>query len=86
VLANPRVEVLLFNLHGGNHRGEEVARGLLRGLAAARPVPMVVRLSGTNEQEGRAILEAAGITSYGTLEEVAAAAVALADKLASARP
>ncbi|MSP67663.1 MAG: succinate--CoA ligase subunit beta [Alphaproteobacteria bacterium] len=77
VLANPAVEYLLFNLHGGNHRGDEVATGLLRGLARTRRVPMVVRLSGTREAEGRLLLQAQGIAACDTMEEVALAAVAL---------
>ena len=65
VLSNPKVEALYFNLHGGNHRGDEVATGLLKGLEqAGRRVPTVVRISGTREAEGREILAAAGITSH----------------------
>lgn len=82
VLSNPKVRVFLFNLHGGNHRGDEVAQGLIRGLRRIeRNVPMVVRLSGTRQAEGRDILAAAGIDSYDTLEGVADAAVALANRL-----
>ena len=82
VLGNPKVRVFLFNLHGGNHRGDEVAEGLIRGLRqSGRDVPMVVRLSGTRQSEGRRILAAAGIESFDTLEEVAHAAVALAERL-----
>lgn len=82
VLSNPKVRVFLFNLHGGNHRGDEVAEGLIRGLReSGRDVPMVVRLSGTRQAEGRAILADAGIESYDTLEEVAGAAVALERRL-----
>lgn len=68
VLSNPKVEALFFNLHGGNHRGDEVATGLLNGLeGAGRRVPMVVRISGTREAEGRKILAAAGIASHASL-------------------
>lgn len=68
VLSNPRVEALFFNLHGGNHRGDEVATGLLIGLErAGQRVPMVVRISGTREAEGRKILAAAGVASHASL-------------------
>jgi succinyl-CoA synthetase beta subunit len=75
VMSNPKVEHLLFNLHGGNHRGDEVAQGVIEGLQRSRQVPTVVRLSGTREAEGHAILERHGITSFASMEEVVAAAI-----------
>ena len=77
VMSNPRVEFLLFNLHGGNHRGDEVAQGVVEGLARSRRVPTVVRLSGTRQEQGRDILRGHGIASHDSLEEVAAAAINL---------
>ena len=53
VMSNLKVEFLLFNLHGGNHRGDEVAQGVVEGLEASRRVPTVMRLSGTREEEGQ---------------------------------
>lgn len=75
VMSNPRVEYLLFNLHGGNHRGDEVAQGVIEGLERSRRVPTVVRLSGTRQEQGRDILRHHDITSFGSLEEVVAAAI-----------
>ncbi|MDI6823658.1 MAG: succinate--CoA ligase subunit beta [Bacillota bacterium] len=77
VLENPRVDVLLFNLHGGNQRCDEVARGVLEGLRSSRPVKTVIRLSGTREAEGRKLIEKAGYRVFGVLEEAAQAAASL---------
>ena len=77
VMSDPKVEFLLFNLHGGNHRGDEVAQGVVEGLARSRRVPTVVRLSGTREEQGRDILRRHGIVSHDSLEDVAAAAINL---------
>ena len=57
VTANKQVKSILFNIFGGITRGDEVARGLLSALE--RPeldLPIVVRLDGTNAEEGRQIL------------------------------
>ncbi|HLH67633.1 MAG TPA: ADP-forming succinate--CoA ligase subunit beta [Candidatus Dormibacteraeota bacterium] len=62
ILMNPKVKGILINVFGGITRGDEVARGLVsaRDRLGLR-LPLVVRLSGTNEEEGRAILEQHGI-------------------------
>jgi succinyl-CoA synthetase beta subunit len=62
ILMNPRVKGVLMNVFGGITRGDEVAKGLV----AARDhlkmkLPLVVRLSGTREEEGREILKQNGI-------------------------
>ncbi len=81
ILADARVRAVLFNIFGGITRCDEVARGIVAALEEVRPgVPMVARLVGTNEQEGREILKASGhrlITAL-TLEEAARKAVAAA--------
>jgi succinyl-CoA synthetase beta subunit len=62
ILMNPRVKGILINVFGGITRGDEVARGLVRARdRLGLSLPLVVRLSGTNEEEGRAILEEHGI-------------------------
>ena len=62
ILLNPRVRGVLINVFGGITRGDEVARGLVQARDALRmTLPLVVRLSGTNEEEGRAILKENGI-------------------------
>jgi len=69
VLSDDQVEGLFINIFGGITRGDEVAKGLI----AARDelgihVPMVVRLTGTNESEGRALLEEAAIAPVASME------------------
>jgi succinyl-CoA synthetase beta subunit len=60
ILSNEKVTAVLFNIFGGITRCDEVARGLIEAFDQIRPsVPFVVRLDGTNDQEGRALLEEA---------------------------
>jgi len=78
ILADPNVEAVLFNIFGGITRCDEVARGILAALDEIRPtVPMVARLVGTNEAEGRALLEQAeyAMRTAATLAEAAQKAV-----------
>ncbi len=57
VTANRQVKSVLFNIFGGITRGDEVARGLLSALERSEiKLPIVVRLDGTNAEEGRQIL------------------------------
>jgi succinyl-CoA synthetase beta subunit len=57
IARDPEVRSILFNIFGGITRGDEVARGILEALNRIDiAVPMVVRLDGTNAEEGRAIL------------------------------
>jgi succinyl-CoA synthetase beta subunit len=82
VLADENVKVLLVSIFGGITHGDEVARGVLDGLAASdRSVPVVVRLAGTGAEEGRRLLAAsgrAGLTAVENLDDAVAAAVAAA--------
>jgi succinyl-CoA synthetase beta subunit len=62
ILMNPKVRGVLMNVFGGITRGDEVARGLVQARdSLGMSLPLVVRLSGTNQEEGRAILEQNGI-------------------------
>jgi len=62
ILMNPKVRGVLINVFGGITRGDEVAKGLVLARDNLRmTLPLVVRLSGTNEEEGRAILKENGI-------------------------
>lgn len=57
ILSDKRVKAILFNIFGGITRCDEVAKGILDALEALDiGVPIVVRLDGTNDQEGRALL------------------------------
>lgn len=79
ILGDSSVKAVLINIFGGITRGDEVARGILEALGSiSTSVPFVVRLEGTNAAEGRAILEAANLSTAETLTEAAQKAVALA--------
>jgi succinyl-CoA synthetase beta subunit len=79
ILSDKNVQAVLFNIFGGITRCDEVARGILTALEEVETdVPMVARLVGTNEEEGRAILAEAEMITAVTLEEAAQKAVAAA--------
>ena len=79
ILADPNVKAVLFNIFGGITRCDEVARGIVAALREVNPdVPMVARLVGTNEEEGRRILSEAKMETAKTLAEAAQKAVAAA--------
>jgi succinyl-CoA synthetase beta subunit len=62
ILSNPNVTAVLFNIFGGITRCDEVARGLVTAFGQLKPqVPFVVRLDGTNDEEGRRILAEADL-------------------------
>lgn len=62
ILMNPKVKGVLMNVFGGITRGDEVAKGLVTARDNLKmSLPLVVRLSGTNEEEGRRILKEHGI-------------------------
>ncbi len=62
ILSNEKVKAVLFNIFGGITRCDEVAKGLIEAFAQVAPtVPFVVRLDGTNDQEGRRLLAEAAL-------------------------
>ena len=76
VTADPNVRAILINIFGGITRGDVVAQGITEALQrVAVPVPIVVRLSGTNAEEGRRLLSEAGLTASDSMDEAAAQAV-----------
>ncbi|HEV8421049.1 MAG TPA: ADP-forming succinate--CoA ligase subunit beta [Actinomycetota bacterium] len=82
VLSDPQVRSVLVNIFGGITRGELVAQGIVQALRRVDPeVPIVVRLDGTNAEEGRRILRNAGhpkIVPAETMLDAAKKAVDLA--------
>ena len=82
ITSDPQVKSIFFNIFGGITRCDEVARGILEALQQlGLSVPMVVRLDGTNAEEGRRILtDAAPPNLYvePTMLEAARLAVELA--------
>jgi succinyl-CoA synthetase beta subunit len=67
ILSNPNVTAVLFNIFGGITRCDEVARGLIEAFESIKPtVPFVVRLDGTNDEEGRRLLAEANLPNVHT--------------------
>ena len=76
VLSDPNVKALFINILGGITRCDEVARGILEAKEKVGVTkPMVIRLVGTNEEEGKRILTNAGIHVLESMEEAAQRAV-----------
>jgi succinyl-CoA synthetase beta subunit len=72
VLMDPQVKGVLFNVFGGITRCDEVANGILEAVRRVKvDVPIVVRLTGTNEAEGRAILANTPLIPAETMQEAA---------------
>jgi succinyl-CoA synthetase beta subunit len=71
-----RVRAVLFNIFGGITRCDDVARGLLTALdRIGMKLPIVIRLTGTNEQEARGILSARGMTALSDMDEAVRAVI-----------
>jgi len=72
VLSDPNVKVVFINILGGITRCDEIANGILEAKKRVGfTKPMVIRLVGTNEDEGRRILTEAGVHVLGSMEEAA---------------
>jgi succinyl-CoA synthetase beta subunit len=82
ILSNEKVKAVLFNIFGGITRCDEVARGLIAAFEEIKPsVPFVVRLDGTNDVQGRELLQQAALPNVHaakTMNEAAEKVVALA--------
>jgi len=79
ITADPRVRVILFNIFGGITRTDDVANGIVQALAAhPLTVPLVIRLTGTNDVEAVAILAAHGLSAMTEMDAAVRQAVALA--------
>jgi succinyl-CoA synthetase beta subunit len=82
VQANPRVKVTFVNVLGGMTRCDEVAEAIVEAVKEnGSKKPMVVRLVGTMEAEGKWTLSAAGFPVFDSMEEAAQKAVALAKEV-----
>jgi succinyl-CoA synthetase beta subunit len=82
ILSDENVRAVLFNIFGGITRCDEVAKGLIEAFGQVQPqVPFVVRLDGTNDEEGRRLLSEAqlpGLQVEATMLEAAERVVELA--------
>jgi succinyl-CoA synthetase beta subunit len=81
VLSDPKVRVLFINILGGITRCDDVAKGILEAKEKVGVTkPMVIRLVGTNEEDGKRILTEAGIHVLESMEEAAQRAVEISRK------
>jgi succinyl-CoA synthetase beta subunit len=83
VFSDEKVDAVVFNIFGGITRGDEVARGINEALEQFDeiPVPVVVRLAGTNATEGMEILNTDLVTVEETLEDAVQRAVDYASEV-----
>ena len=79
ITSDPNVKVILFNIFGGITRCDDVANGIVEATKRIdiKP-PIVIRLTGTNEELGVQILEEAGFSAYTSMDDVVEQAVELA--------
>ena len=79
ITADPNVKSILFNIFGGITRCDDVANGIVQATRRIEiDVPLVIRLTGTNEEEALEILEEAGFEAYTSMDDVVKKAVDLA--------
>jgi succinyl-CoA synthetase beta subunit len=78
ILTDPAVKGIFINIFGGITRGDEVAKGIVQARDdLGITLPLVVRMTGTNEEEGRRILQEAGIVPGSSAPEAARTIVEL---------
>ncbi len=83
ITADPAVKAILFNIFGGITRTDDVANGIKTALAQFPvKVPIVVRLTGTNEVEAVKILQGIGMTALSEMDDAVQKVVALAREAA----
>src|SRR6266550_1302731 len=79
ITADPHVKAILFNIFGGITRGDDVANGIVEATRQVPlQVPIVIRLTGTNEKEAVQILTKAGYSALTDMDEAVQQAVARA--------
>ena len=84
ILSDSKVKAVLINIFGGITRCDEVAHGILDALREINTrVPMVVRLVGTNEEEGHRLLSEANLGTATSLAEAAQKAIAAAKEFSA---
>ena len=80
ITSDPAVKVILFNIFGGITRTDDVANGIVEATKRIDiDVPIVIRLTGTNEEEALEILKNAGFDAYNSMDAVVEKAVQLAN-------
>jgi succinyl-CoA synthetase beta subunit len=80
ITSDPNVKAILFNIFGGITRCDDVANGIVEATQRIEmEVPIVIRLTGTNEEKALEILEDAGFSAYTSMDDVVEKAVELAN-------
>ncbi len=80
ILSDPHVKAILFNIFGGIVRCDEVAKGIIIGLKEVQTeVPLVIRLVGTNQAEGRRILSEANLIALDNMDDAVKKVVEVAN-------
>ena len=70
ILKNPKVKAILVNIFGGITRCDDIANGIIAAKQQLKMnVPLVVRLTGTNEEQAKAILAKNNISTYSSMRE-----------------
>jgi succinyl-CoA synthetase beta subunit len=83
ITADHRVKAILFNIFGGITRTDDVANGIVEATRQFKVnVPIVIRLTGTNESEAIRILESVGMTALSDMDEAVQRVVHLVRKAA----
>ena len=84
ITSDPSVKAILFNIFGGITRCDDVARGIVQSLEASPlRVPLVIRLTGTNESQARKILSDRGLSATISMDEGVRTVVARAQEVAA---
>ena len=79
ITSDPNVRAILFNIFGGITRTDDVANGIVTAMGRFKvELPVVIRLTGTNETEAVRILEGVGMRALADMDEAVKQAVALA--------
>ena len=79
ITADPNVKAILFNIFGGITRTDDVANGIVTATKAnPLKIPIVIRLTGTNEEIAMKILQDNGFSASSDMDEAVEKAVALA--------
>ncbi len=81
ILRNKDLKVILINIFGGITRCDDIANGILTARGQIKiPVPLVVRLTGTNEKQAKDLLGKAGLSTFVSMRQAVTEAVKLANE------
>ena len=81
LLSDKNVKAVMINIFGGITRCDDVAKGLIKALEVlTTDIPIVVRLSGTNAEEGLSLLKQTGLPTVSSMSEAAKMAIELSKR------